>query len=148
MKMRLKIGTALAAVAMLAGCQMQAPSHTANYEPVVDTGRTDMNKFHADLEACRTVAAKVEARYREEQQREMMGNILAGALTGALAANYADNTNRNASQWGALGAASGFAGSAQGNDYTQDFVKFGPRRIIDRCMVDRGHRLLNEVGRG
>ena len=62
------------------------------------------------------------ARYREEQQRGIMGNILAGAL----AANYADNTNRNASQLGALG-----------NDYTQDFVKFGPRRIIDRCVVDR-----------
>ena len=48
----------------------------------------------------------------------------------------------------AYGAASGMAAGAANNDYTQDLVKFGPRRIVDRCMADRGHTILNDIGRG
>lgn len=146
MKMHLKIATALAAAALTGACQMQTP--VATYEPVVDIGRTDMNKFYADLEACRAVATKAEARYQEEQSKEAMEDMLVMLATGALAASYAHNTDHNASQWGAIGALGGLAASAEDNDYTGDFVKFGPRRIVDRCMAGRGYSILNEAGRG
>lgn len=46
------------------------------------------------------------------------------------------------------GAASGMATGAATDDYTDDLVKFGRRRIVDRCMTERGHVILNDPGRG
>ena len=47
----------------------------------------------------------------------------------------------------AYGAVTGMASGAANNDYSHDLVKYGPRRVIDRCMADRGHRILSDLGR-
>jgi len=48
----------------------------------------------------------------------------------------------------AYGAASGMAAGAATNDYSYDLVTYGPRRVVDRCMAERGHTILNDIGRG
>ena len=73
-----------------------------------------------------------------------MAGLVVGALTGAVVGSGSNYQ----SELVAYGAASGMAAGAASNEYTQDLVKFGPRRIVDRCMADRGHKILNDIGRG
>jgi len=73
-----------------------------------------------------------------------MAGLLVGAITGAVVgggSNYQGELT-------AYGAASGMAAGAAANDYSYDLVTFGPRRVVDRCMTERGHTILNDIGRG
>lgn len=131
----------LLAPLLVAGC-VQEP--LSEYRPVVDPGRTNAKKFESDLAACRNVAIKVEADYKKRQEQQLVGNLIAGLIVGAVAgAAIGDSGDAIA-----YGAAAGAAAGAATNDYTYDLVKFGPRRIVDRCMAERGHKVLNDVGRG
>lgn len=125
----------------LAACD--APVQLADYRPVVDPGRTDMARFESDLVACRTIATGVEADYRRRQQEEAGRNLLVGLLVGAIAGAAVGGN----SDWAAYGAAAGAASGVAAGDYTHDLVTYGPRRVVDRCMVERGHRVLNDAGR-
>jgi hypothetical protein len=113
------------AMLVIAGCAELEP--LTEYRPVVDPERTNMARFERDLEACRAVAVQVEADYRQRQEEQMGANIMAGLLVGAI---------------------TGMAAGAASTDYTHDLVTFGPRRIVDRCMAERGHAILNDIGRG
>jgi hypothetical protein len=62
---------------------------------------------------------------------------LVGALVGAAIGN-SDTAGAGALYGGAAGAASTDTELATG----------GPRRIIDRCMAGRGHKVLSDLGRG
>ncbi|MDA9953554.1 glycine zipper family protein [Planktomarina sp.] len=136
----------LFAVLILTAC---ATSDTlVDYSPIVDREQVDMKKFDKDLVSCKSLALDVEADYRERQNDQAMSNILAGAVAGAVTGAVVGSGSGYQSELTAYGAASGMAAGAASNDYTYDLVKFGPRRVIDRCMVNRGHVLLNDIGRG
>lgn len=125
----------------LSGCVQ--PVALADYRPVVDPGRTNAAKFESDLTACRNIALKVEADYKQQQQSEMATNMIAGLIVGAALGAAVGN-----SDGAAYGAAYGATAGAASGDYTHDLVKFGPRRIVDRCMTERGHVVLSDLGKG
>lgn len=136
-----KFTLAAAGIALLAACEPQVP--LADYRPIVDPGRTNSAKFEKDLTACRQIALQVEADYKERQQKELAANIVAGLILGAVVGAAVGDSG----DWAAYGAASGAAAGAASGDYTHDLVKYGPRRIVDRCMAERGHAVLNDAGR-
>lgn len=136
----------LIGVLAVAGCAELEP--LTEYRPVVDAERTNMTRFESDLEACRTVAVKVEADYRQRQQEQMGANIMAGLVVGAVTGAVVGSGSSYQGELAAYGAASGMAAGAAANDYSYDLVTYGPRRVVDRCMTERGHTILNDIGRG
>jgi len=127
---------------------MQTTDTLLNYEPIVDPGQTEMAKYAGDLEECRSVALRVEADYKQRQQEELGRNVLVGALVGATAGAIVGNNTSYKNEAIKYGAVTGAAAGATSGDYTRDLVKFGPRRVVDRCMANRGHAILNDIGRG
>ena len=112
------------------------------YRPVVDSGATNSVRYERDLAACYSIAKKAEAEYQKRQQDELGANLIAGVLAGALVgAAVGDN-----SDWAKTGAVYGAAAGAANTD--TEMAVGGPRRIIDRCMTDRGHRILSDFGKG
>jgi len=136
----------LAAALAISGCAELEP--LTEYRPVVDAERTNMPRFERDLEACRAVAVQVEADYRQRQQEQMGANIMTGLLVGAITGAVVGGGTNYQGELAAYGAASGMAAGAAANDYTHDLITYGPRRIVDRCMTERGHAILNDIGRG
>ena len=134
------------AILAIAGCAELEP--LTEYRPVVDPERTNMPRFERDLAACRAIAVQVEADYRQRQQEQMGANIMAGLLVGAITGAVVGSGSSYQGELAAYGAASGMAAGASATDYTHDLVTFGPRRIVDRCMAERGHPILNDAGRG
>lgn len=135
-----RIAFTCAAMALtLAAC---APSATLpTYTPVVDPGAPGAARFQSDLTQCRAVAQQAEQKYLDEQNAQMGANIVGGILVGALLGAAVGNSDT--AGWGAgYGAASGLAAT----DFEQ--AHGGPRRIIDRCMTQRGHAVLSDLGRG
>ena len=134
--MRSLLITAIAAVS-LSGCMPTLEE----YRPVVDASAKNSNRYESDLTACYDVAKQAEAAYQKRQQEEMGANLVAGLLVGALvgaAIGNSDTAGTGALYGGAAGAASTDTELATG----------GPRRIIDRCMAGRGHKVLSDLGRG
>jgi hypothetical protein len=112
------------------------------YRPVVDSGASNSGRYDGDLAACYSIAKKAEAEYQKRQQDELGANLIAGVLAGALVgAAVGDN-----SDWAKTGAVYGAAAGAANTD--TEMAVGGPRRIIDRCMTDRGHRILSDFGKG
>ncbi len=136
----------LITVLAVAGCAELEP--LTEYRPVVDPERTNMPRFERDLKACRAVALQVEADYRQRQQEQMGANIMAGLVLGAITGAVVGGGTNYQGELAAYGAASGMAAGAAANDYTHDLVTYGPRRVVDRCMAERGHTILNDIGRG
>ncbi|MFC3086766.1 glycine zipper family protein [Tabrizicola soli] len=130
----------------LTGCAEIEP--LTDYRPVVDPSRTNQARFERDLEACRAIAVQVEADYRQRQEEQMAANIMAGLIVGAITGAVVGSGSGYQGELAAYGAASGMAAGAAATDYTHDLVTFGPRRIVDRCMTERGHVVLNDPGRG
>ena len=133
------------------GCTLLGACATeslVDYSPIVDPKMIDQTKFDKDIVECRSIALQVEADYRKRQSEQAMSNMLAGALAGAITGAVVGSGSDYQSELTAYGAASGMAAGAAANDYTRDLVKYGPRRVIDRCMANRGHTLLNDIGRG
>lgn len=133
-------------VSTLAACE--PPEQLTDYRPVVDPGRTNAAKFESDLVACRNIAVTVEADYKKKQTDQMVAGLIAGALVGAATGAVVGNNTGYKNDYILAGTAAGAAGGAASTDYSYDLVKFGPRRIVDRCMADRGHSILNDPGRG
>jgi hypothetical protein len=114
----------------------------ADYRPVVDPAKSSPAKFEKDLAACRAIATQAEAEYKARQEKELGQNLIAGVLVGAIAgAAIGDSSN-----YAAAGAAYGAAAGAAATD--TELAVGGPRRIIDRCMTQRGHVVLNDLGAG
>jgi hypothetical protein len=112
------------------------------YRPVVDSSATNSGRYERDLAACYSIAKQAEAEYQKRQQDELGANLIAGVLAGALVgAAVGDN-----SDWAKTGAVYGAAAGAANTD--TEMAVGGPRRIIDRCMTDRGHRILSDFGKG
>lgn len=112
------------------------------YRPVTDPSAKTARNYEADLQACYAVAKQAEADYKQRQQKEMGQRVMAGLIVGAIAgAAIGDNSN-----WAAAGAAQGAAAGAASTD--TELAVGGPRRIIDRCMTERGHVVLSDLGKG
>lgn len=139
--MKLKL-TSLCLV-VLAAC---TPVMTLDdYRPVVDPSKTNAKKFESDLSSCRNIAKAAEADYKERQAKEAQNQMVAGLLIGAIAGAAIGGDGQSAAAGAAYGGAVG--ATAEG-DYGHDLVTYGPRRIVDRCMTERGHVVLNDIGRG
>jgi len=109
---------------------------------VTDPSTSASRRYESDLQACYSIAKKAEAEYQARQEKEMGQKMMAGILIGAIAgAAIGDNSN-----WAAAGAAQGAAAGMAATD--TELAVGGPRRIIDRCMTQRGHIVLSDLGRG
>lgn len=137
---------AVVASAVLAACQ--PVDQLADYRPVVDPGRTDAAKFESDLTACRNIATQVEKQYKDQQAKEVIGGLIAGAIVGAATGAALGHNSGNQGTYVRTGVAAGAIGGAASGDTDYDLVKFGPRRVVDRCMAERGHAILSDLGRG
>ncbi len=124
------------------------PELLTDYRPVVDAKRTNIVEFDNDLNECVELALGVEADYKKRQEEELARNLVAGLIAGALTGAVVGAGSDYQSDYVAIGAAAGMASGAEGGDYNYDLVNFGPRRIVDRCMVERGYSVLNDIGRG
>ena len=135
----------LLSVAGLSSCGVEP---LVEYTPITDPYKTNMTAFNKDLIECRSIALTVEADYQKRQQEQALQNALAGALAGALTGAIVGSGSDYRSELTAYGAAAGASAGMANTDYTHDLVKYGPRRVVDRCMINRGHELLNDAGRG
>lgn len=124
---------------LLVGC-VQEP--LTEYRPVVDPSKSSPAKFERDLSACRNVGLSAEAAYKKRQDQQMAQNMVAGILVGAIAGAAIGDSSNYAAAGAAYGAGAGVAAT------DTELAQGGPRRIIDRCMADRGHTILNDIGRG
>ena len=149
----------LAALFALAGCaQESARLDLTTYAPVIDVKGQgyDMADYHQDLEECRMLGVRVQAAYEAQQKKEREDaaksafvGALAGAVIGhAVGSNNDYHTGRSATAGALYGGAIGGAVGAENLDYTKDITKFGPTSIVDRCMTDRGYKLLSAEGFG
>ncbi|MBC6436885.1 MAG: glycine zipper family protein [Rhodobacteraceae bacterium] len=134
-------------VAMLALAACTPPQPVTEYRPVVDLDQPGSESFETDLRACRNIALQVQARY-EERQRQEAGNILAGAVIGAAVGHAVGGRGHYQNELAWYGAAVGASSAAESSVYGHDMVHYGPRRVIDRCMHNRGHVVLNDLGFG
>jgi len=138
MKLSRTLVPALAAFLLL-GCAEQP---LTEYRPVIDPAASKPAKFERDLAECRTIALAAEAKYKERAEQEMGQRLLVGLLVGAaVGAAVGDNSN-----WAASGAAYGAASGAASVD--TELAVGGPRRIVDRCLAERGHKVLSDPGKG
>ena len=125
------------AIPLLAACAQPL----TDYRPVVDPAQTDAAKYEADRTACLAIAESVQKEYRRRATEQAFANALAGALLGAAVGASVDGVSAgDGAVYGSI------AGPAAGSDYG-NLVRQGPRRVVDRCMNNRGHRILADIGR-
>ena len=132
-------------VCALTGC---ATNNLSEYTPVVDTYNTDMDKFQTDLIQCRGVAALAKVKYDEHASKMAMQNILVGAVVGAAIGSAIGDSTIDQGGFTELGAVAGAAAGADSAANAQLIAKYGPNKIVDRCMDNRGYAVLNDVGSG
>ena len=131
---------------MLAGCQTIDPLE--KYQPVTDPKFTNSSKFQSDVTECREIAIKLHEEYKKRQANEFMTKLIIGAVAGAATGAIVGSGTGHQGSWIAAGTAAGAAAGAHNLDYHHDLVKYGPRRVVDRCMTNRGHQVLNDPGKG
>jgi uncharacterized protein YcfJ len=123
---------------MVSACT-EAPLES--YEPVVDRFFVDRMQYSRDITECRSVAVGAMAQAKQRRDAQMAPNILTGLLIGATIGNASGigYTRKDSTKQGAVFGA--LAGAAESGED----VKLGPRRIMDRCMANRGYDLLNDT---
>lgn len=115
----------------LAACGYQ-PS-LGDYRPVVDSYNTDMAAYEADRGQCVAVAMQAQAEYERQQRLKRESNMTIGLIVGAIAGAAVGVT---------LGALEGGPGETDYDPVTS------PRKIVDRCMKNRGYEILSDLGKG
>lgn len=137
-------------IALLTSATLMASCgpNIAEYEPVVDPHKTDMSNFQSDLVQCRGIAADVKVEYDRQASKQAVGNIVAGALAGAIVGAAVGTNTSYQNDLVASGAASGAAAGAAASGQYYELARFGPNRIIDRCMANRGYNVLSDLGAG
>jgi uncharacterized protein YcfJ len=122
------------------------------YSPVIDVYQYDTTKYNTDMAQCRQLAITAQARYdrqQTEEQADILASALVGAVVGAAAGNALDGNNDSGTTVGAIyGASVGAASAAEANDYDRLITKFGPSAIVDKCMANRGYKILSKTGFG
>ena len=115
----------------LAACGYQ-PS-LGDYRPVVDSYNTDMAAYEADRGQCVAVAMQAQAEYERQQRLKRESNMTIGLIVGAIA---------GAAVGGTLSALEGGLADTDYGPVTS------PRKIVDRCMKNRGYKILSDLGKG
>ena len=115
----------------LAACGYQ-PS-LGDYRPVVESYNTDMAAYEADRGQCVAVAMQAQAEYERQQRLKRESNMTIGLIVGAIA---------GAAVGGTLGALEGGLAETDYDPVTS------PRKIVDRCMKNRGYEILSDLGKG
>ena len=144
---------------MLAGCASESASiDISGYAPVIDVKGQgyDVASYHQDLDECRMLGMRVQASYEAQRKKEIedaQKSALIGALAGAVLGQVVGDTNdyhtgRSATAGAIYGGAIGAAAGANNVDYTRTIAKFGPTGVVDRCMNDRGYKILSAEGFG
>ncbi|MEM9600613.1 MAG: glycine zipper family protein, partial [Pseudomonadota bacterium] len=108
-----------------------ATNSGANYVPLVDGPRNA--SFHADLEACQSLAKDRNYLNGDTQNDAMLGAI-AGGLIGGIEADSGDTLE------GILAGA--VVGSVIGGAESAYDVSDERRHIVVQCMSGRGHRVV------
>ena len=119
--------TLATAAVTLAACGYQ-PS-LSDYRPVVDSHTTDMSAYEADRGQCVGIALQAQAEYARQQKAQRDSNLTIGLIVGAVAG-------------GTLGALEGGLAETDYDPVTS------PRKIVDRCMKNRGYDILSDLGKG
>ena len=152
------IASVMAGVMLLAGCGSATTEsiNLAGYAPVIDVKGQgyDQATYLVDLQECRDLGMRVQATYAEQRKREQEDQrtrAFAGALIGAVAGHaIGDHNDYHTGRLTTAGALTGASiGASTGAvDYTRTLAKFGPTAIVDRCMTDRGYKVLSAEGFG
>lgn len=130
---------ALVTVLTLSACVQET---LTDYRPVVDPSKSSPAKFEKDLVACRNIGLAAEADYKKRQEAEMGQKLIAGLIMGAIVGAAVGDSGNYAAAGAAYGGAAGVAST------DTELAQGGPRRIIDRCMTERGHGVLSDLGKG
>ena len=88
------------------------------------------------------IATQAEAALKQQHDEQLGRNILAGAVISTVIGSAAGFGTANRSDNAKKGAV--FGALAGTTDSTED-LKLGPRRIMDRCIPNRGYDLLNNT---
>ena len=150
---------AVAALFVLAGCASESASiDISGYAPVIDVKGQgyDIASYHQDLDECRMLGMRVQTTYEAQRKKEIKDaqksafiGALAGAVIGQVIGDSNDyHTGRSATAGAIYGGAIGAAAGADKVDYSHTIAKFGPTGVVDRCMKDRGYKILSAEGLG
>ena len=135
---------AIAGAFALVACGYQ-PS-LSSYRPVVDSHTTDMTAYEADRGQCVGVALQAQAEYERQQKAQRQSNLTIGVVIGAIAGAAIGSVTGDAGDGAVVGATMGaLEGGLAETDY--DPVT-SPRKIVDRCMKNRGYDILSDMGKG
>jgi len=139
------LGVAVIAVTIgLAGCGYQ-PS-LSDYRPVVDSFTTDMAAYEADRGQCVSVALQAHAEYERQQREKRESNMTIGLIVGAIAGAAIGSASGDAGDGAIVG---GTMGALEGGLAETDYDPVtSPRKIVDRCMKNRGYEILSDLGKG
>ena len=122
------------------------------YSPVIDIYQYDTTQFNTDITQCRQLAITAQEKYdveQAEERAEIFASTVVGAVVGAAVGNASDNNNDSATSVGAVyGVGLCAASAAEANDYNRVITKFGPTAIVDKCMENRGYKILSQAGHG
>ena len=147
-----------AGIVMLAGFGASGTEsiNLVHYAPVIDVKGQgyDVATYYNDLEECRVLGMRVQMNYQHQRQQEqsartqatIVGALLGAAVGHGIAQHNDNHAGRGATAGALAGAAYGSSGSPV--DYSRTMAKFGPTAVVDRCMTDRGYKILSLEGYG
>ena len=118
----------------------------ADYRLVVDSYRTEMAAYDADLRQCVRVAQRAEAEYsrksREQRDASAVTGLLVEVVIGAVMGSTVGNAGDGAAIGGSFGLLEGTLADSEYDPHES------PRMIVDRCMKSRGYTILSDLGVG
>jgi outer membrane lipoprotein SlyB len=134
----------LAATLFLAACGYQ-PS-LSDYRPVVDSFTTDMAAYEVDRGQCVTIGLQAQVEYERQKKAQRESNMTIGLIVGAIAGAAVGSVSGDAGDGAVVG---GTFGALEGGlaETGYDPVT-SPRKIVDRCMKNRGYDILSDMGKG
>ena len=100
---------------------------------MVDSYNTDMAAYEADCGHWVAVAMQAQAEHDSQQRAQREANLSVGLIIGAIAGAVVRGT---------LGALEGGLAETDYDPVTS------PRKIVDRCMKNRGYKVLSDLGKG
>ena len=136
--------SAIAVTLGVAGCGYQ-PS-LSDYRPVVDSFTTDMAAYETDRGQFVSVALQAQAEYERQQKAQRESNMTIGLIVGAIAGAAIGSASGDAGDGAIVG---GTMGALEGGLAETDYDPVtSPRKIVDRCMKNRGYDILSDLGKG
>ena len=134
----------VASLAALPACGYQ-PS-LSEYRPVVNSYNTDMAAYEIDRAQCVNVGLQAQTEYERQQQAQHESNmtirLIVGAIAGAAVGSVSGDAGDGAVVGGTMGALEGGLADTDYDPVTS------PRKIVDRCMKNRGYEMLSDLGKG